>query len=215
MTTRVKICGVSTTSILDAALDAGADDIGLNFYPPSPRYVNVASAMKLANLARGKVRIVAVTVDATDTELDAIVADVAPDLLQLHGHETPERCVAIRRRFGITVMKAIGIAAKADLAKAAAYASSADHILYDAQAPKGATLPGGNGRAFDWKILHGVAARQPYMLSGGLTPANVAAAIKATGARAVDVSSGVEMRTGIKDAALVANFIAAAKAMKV
>jgi phosphoribosylanthranilate isomerase len=211
MTTRVKICGIRTADVMQVALDAGADDVGLVFFGKSPRHVGLADAAALAAMARGRARIVALTVDADDALLADIVDGVRPDLLQLHGGETPERCAAIKARFGVAVMKAIGVGAATDIARAEDYLAAVDLILFDAKPLPGAQLPGGNGVAFDWSMLAGVAARIPYMLSGGLTVETVAAAIRATGARAVDVSSGVESAPGVKDARLIRAFVAAAK----
>ena len=205
----VKICGLSTPETLDAALAAGADQIGLVFFPKSPRHVSLDGARALAAQARGRAEIVALTVDAKDAELDIIVEAIRPDWLQLHGRETPERVAAVKARSGAHVMKAVGVAATADLAEAAIYAGTADRLLLDAKPPKGAVLPGGNGVAFDWSILHGFA--EPFMLSGGLSPENVADAIRIARPAAVDVSSAVETAPGRKDPHLIAAFIAAAR----
>ena len=211
MTTRVKICGIKTAEIMRAAIDAGADDVGLVFFAKSPRHVSLAEAAALADMARGRVCVVALTVDADDALLGEIVREVRPGLLQLHGAETPERCAAIKARFGVPIMKAIGVGARADVDRALDYLPSVDLVLFDAKPPKGAVLPGGNGVTFDWSMLAGASARIPYMLSGGLTLDTVAAAVQATGAKAVDVSSGVESASGVKDAGLIRQFIAAAK----
>ena len=181
---------------------------GLCSFPCSPRYVEVEEARVLAAIGKGKVGTVAVLVDPDDALIDEVVERVRPDLLQLHGSETPERVAAIKARAGLPVMKAVAIEGAADIAAAAVYAASADHILFDAKAPDG-TLPGGNGVAFDWLALKGVAA--PFALSGGLTPDTVGEAIRLTGAALVDVSSGVERAPGEKDAELVRRFIRAAK----
>jgi phosphoribosylanthranilate isomerase len=206
---KVKICGVRTPVIVSTAAEAGADYVGLVLFADSPRYVEVEEARVLAAIAKGRVGTVAVLVDPDDALVDAVVGRVRPDLLQLHGRETPDRVAAIRARAGLPVMKAVAVASAADVAEAGAYAASADHILFDAKAKPGAALPGGNGVAFDWLALKGVAA--PFALSGGLTPETVGAAIRATGAALVDVSSGVERAPGEKDAELVRNFILAAK----
>ncbi len=211
MPTRVKICGIKTADIMRATLDAGADDVGLVFFGKSPRNVSVGEAVDLADIARGRARIVVLTVDADDAQLDAIARTVKPDLLQLHGKETPERVHAVKLRWNIPVMKAIGVASHADADRALTYESCADLILFDAKPPKDATLPGGNGLAFDWSMIAHVAGRMPWMLSGGLTPANVAEAVRVTRAPAVDVSSGVEIAPGQKDEVLIRAFIAAAK----
>jgi phosphoribosylanthranilate isomerase len=210
---RVKICGIRDREALVAALDAGTDDIGLVLFPPSPRNVSLAEASALAAIARGRARIVVLTVDADDALLTAVVEEVRPDILQLHGNESPERAAAIRKRFGVAVMKAIKVATAADARDALDYAGAVDLILFDARPPKGADRPGGHGVPFDWRALDDVNDRVLYMLSGGLTPANVGEAIRATGAAAVDVSSGVESATGVKDPALIRAFIAAVRAV--
>ena len=212
MTTRVKICGIKTEPIMRAALDAGADYVGLAFFAKSPRNVSLAQAAALAKIARGKATIVALVVDADDSLLEAIVRDVRPDLLQLHGSETPERCAAVKARWLMPIMKAIGVGTAAEAARALDYVPVADLILFDAKPLPNSDLPGGNGAAFDWSVLESVAAtRFPFMLGGGLTPANVAEAIRITGAAAVDVSTGVETAPGVKDATLIRAFVDAAK----
>jgi phosphoribosylanthranilate isomerase len=214
MSTRVKICGIRSADIMRAALDAGADDVGLVFFAKSPRNVTLNDAAALAELARGRARVVALTVDADNALLNAIVSQVKPDLLQLQGAETPAHCREVKFRWKTPIMKAIGVASADDAKRALAYdRPAADLILFDAKAPKDATLPGGNGLAFDWTMLEDVANRVPYMLAGGLTPQNVAAAIDVTGCTAVDVSSGVETAPGVKDVALIRAFIKAAKAV--
>jgi phosphoribosylanthranilate isomerase len=212
MSLLVKICGLSTPESLDAALSSGADMVGLVFFPKSPRNVSLNQARALAAQARGKAQVVALTVDADDQLLAAILDAASPDWLQLHGHESPERVAEIRARFGQPVMKALGIADKADLDRIAAYAPVADRLLFDAKPPKNAVLPGGNGLPFDWRLLAGLDAGFPAMLSGGLDPANVAEAIRLTGIGGVDVSSGVESAPGIKDPERIAAFVAAARA---
>jgi phosphoribosylanthranilate isomerase len=213
MPARVKICGIKSADIMRAALDAGADDVGLVFFSKSPRNVTLDEAGVLADIARGRARVVALTVDADTALLDAIVTQVKPDLLQFHGNETPAHCREVKFRWKTPIMKAIGVATADDAKRALAYdRMAAELILFDAKPPQDATLPGGNGLAFDWSLIEAVARRMPYMLSGGLTPANVAKAIEVTGCDAVDVSSGVEIAPGIKDAALIRAFISAAKA---
>jgi len=213
MAVEVKICGLKTRPALDAAVDAGADYVGLVFYPKSPRNIDLATAASLARAAAGRARSVALVVDADDAALREIVATVAPDLIQLHGKETPERVAAIKALTRTAVMKVIGVATAADVDGAAAYSGVADRILFDAKPPadRPNALPGGNGIAFDWRILGNWRERW-YMLSGGLTPANVAEAVALTHAPAVDVSSGVERAPGEKDPALIRDFIRAAKA---
>ena len=211
MTTAVKICGLSTAPTLEAAIDAGADYVGLVFFAKSPRNVSVPVAADLAARARGRVKTVALVVDPSDAALDQIVADVQPDWLQLHGHETPARVAEIKARYGLPVLKALPIATEADVVAADAWRPVADMLLFDAKPPPDATLTGGNGLSFDWRLVAGVARRYPFMLAGGLTPDNVAAAVATTGAAAVDVSSGVETAPGLKDADLIRRFVTAAK----
>lgn len=208
MTVKVKICGVRTPAILDAAVSAGADLVGLVFFAKSPRNVTLEQAAALADAARGRVETVAVLVDPDDDLIDAITGTVRPAMLQLHGHETPQRVAAIKARTGLPLLKAIAVSETADVKGADAY-TEADQILYDAKADPDAALPGGNGIAFDWRILS--AARRPFALSGGLGAGNVAEAIKLTGASLVDVSSGVERAPGEKDATLVTEFVRAAR----
>lgn len=210
MASRVKICGLSDAASVLAAAEAGARYIGFVFFAKSPRNVSVAQARELALAAPIGVAKVALVVDATDAELDAICAEVPLDMLQLHGHESPARVAQIRARYGLPVMKALGVARAEDLAQIAAYEAVADQILLDAKAPEGAALPGGNGLAFDWRLVAGYTFQKPWMLAGGLTPENVAEAIRLTGARQVDVSSGVEARAGVKDLARIKAFLAAA-----
>ena len=205
----VKICGLSTPDSIEAAVLAGADRMGLVFFARSPRHVSIKHAVRLAAIARGALGIVALTVDADDLALQDIVEAVRPDWLQLHGSESPERVATIRRRFGIPLMKAVGVARSEDLANVERYRAVADAILLDAKPPRGSMLPGGNGAVFDWALLRGGIA--PDMLSGGLSPDNVADAIRFTGAQAVDVSSGVESAPGVKDADKIHIFVRAAK----
>ncbi|SHI96903.1 phosphoribosylanthranilate isomerase [Roseomonas rosea] len=211
--TLVKICGLNDAAGLDAARAGGADMVGFVFFPPSPRAVTPARAAALAAAmpAEGAPLRVGLFVDAGDKELAATLEAVPLDILQLHGEETPERCAAVRARFGRPVMKALGIATEADLALLDAYAPVVDRFLLDAKPPPGATLPGGNAAVFDWSLLTRRAIPRPWLLAGGLTPGNVAEAIRATGAPGVDVSSGVERARGVKDPARIAAFLAAAK----
>lgn len=208
----VKICGLSTAPTLDAALSAGADLVGFVFFARSPRHVSLEVANALAARARGRARTVALTVDADDATLAAIIDAVAPDFLQLHGSETPDRVAAIRARFGISVIKALPVAVADDLAAVPLYARIADMLLFDAKPPPGAALPGGNGLAFDHTLLAGLDPGIPVMLSGGLVAENVAAAIRLVRPAAVDVSSGVECAPGEKDEDKIRAFIAAARA---
>ena len=207
----VKICGLSTEATLDATLEAGAERVGFVFFARSPRHLTLERAAVLARRARGRAAVVALTVDAEDAALDAIVGAVAPDMVQLHGRETPERVAALRARLGRPMVKALGIACAADLEAVPAYAAVADEIMFDAKPPKGAALPGGNGVAFDWRLLAALDLPVPFMLSGGLGPRNVGEALRVTRAPAVDVSSGVESAPGVKDPDLIAAFIRAAK----
>jgi phosphoribosylanthranilate isomerase len=207
----VKICGLKSADMLDVALDAGADMVGFVFFPPSPRNLNLAAAKLLGAQVVRRARKVALTVDATDEQLLDIVEAIKPDILQLHGHEPPERVAVVRSRFGMPVMKALPIAERADLAPIRQYEKVVDYLLFDARPPKDATRPGGLGVAFDWALLRGIDLQIPYMLSGGLDPANVAQAIAVTGAPGVDVSSGVERVPGEKDADKIRAFVRAAR----
>lgn len=213
MPTDVKICGLKTEGLMRTALDAGADYVGLVFFPKSPRSVDVPTAAKLAAIARGRARIVALVVDADDALVDEIASAVAPDLFQLHGAESPERVTAIKARTGAQVMKVIAVRTAEDAARALAYQGIADLIMFDAKHPEGqeGALPGGNGVAFNWEALLGVRDEVRYMLAGGLNAENVAEAIRLTGAAIVDVSSGVERAPGEKDPEKIRRFIAAAK----
>ncbi|WP_375408708.1 phosphoribosylanthranilate isomerase [uncultured Methylobacterium sp.] len=208
---RVKICGLSTAETLRAALDAGADLVGFVHFPKSPRHVGLEEGARLSAQAKGHAERVLLLVDPDDALVAASVAAIEPDLIQLHGGETPERVIEIRRASGRPVMKALGVAGREDLAGMTAYAGAADRILLDARPPKGADLPGGNGQAFDWEILSGTDLPVGLMLSGGLTPGNVSEALRRTGVTAVDVSSGVEGSPGVKDPALIRAFLAAVR----
>ena len=207
----VKICGLSTPEALDVALDAGADMVGFVFFPPSPRHLAFDAARMLGDRVRGRARKVALTVDADDATFEAIVKSLRPDLLQLHGKETPARVTALKRRFGRPAMKAIPVEAKSDLALVADYVATADRLLFDARAPREATRPGGLGKVFDWRLLENLDPGLPFMLSGGLDAANVSEALRITGAPGVDVSSGVERAPGHKDPDKIRAFIRAAR----
>jgi phosphoribosylanthranilate isomerase len=209
--TRVKICGLSTADTMQAALDAGADFVGLVFFAKSPRNVSLKQAVALANLARGRAEVVTLVVDADDALLRDIAGEVRPDFIQAHGKETVSRVTEIKELTDIAVIKACSVATVDDVEATKAYDGVVDLMLYDAKAPKDG-LPGGNGLSFDWRILKG--APHPFMLAGGLTPENVAEAIRVTSAEMVDVSSGVETAPGVKDAARIAKFIEAAKAAR-
>jgi len=208
----VKICGLTRETDLDAAVEAGADMIGFNFFPPSPRAVSIARAAELAARVPEGVVKVALTVDADDDLLGDIAANAGVDMMQLHGHEQPERVVEVRRLFGLEVMKALPISDAGDVRHAHAYETVANSLLFDAKPPKDATRPGGNAIAFDWRLIVGEKWTKPWLLAGGLTPENVAEAIAVSGARGVDVSTGVEDAPGIKSADKIRRFIAAAKA---
>jgi phosphoribosylanthranilate isomerase len=211
---RVKICGLKTLADVAAVVAAGAAYAGFNFFPKSPRFVTPDAARALALAAPEGLCKVALVVDAEDAALDGIVAEVPLDMLQLHGHETPARVAEVKARYGLPVMKVIGVADATDLASLMDYQLVSDQILIDAKAPKGAVLPGGNGLAFDWRLLVGRRWLKPWMLAGGLTPDNVAEAIRRTGARQVDVASGVESAPGVKDAGRIAAFVEAAQGVK-
>jgi len=211
MSLTVKICGLSTLEALDVALDAGADMVGFVFFPPSPRHLLYEAARPLGARVRGLAQKVALTVDADDAVLDALVEALRPDLLQLHGRESPARVAVLKTRFGLPVMKAIPVETKADLAAIATYATVADRLLFDARAPREATRPGGLGKPFDWRLLENLDPGVPFMLSGGLDADNVAEALRITRAPGVDVSSGVERAPGEKDPDKIRAFIRAAR----
>lgn len=213
MSIAVKICGLKTRETLEAAVAGGAEFVGFNFYPPSPRFLPFAAASEIAGAAPNSVGRVGVFVDADEETLERAIAAAGLDLLQLHGDEPPERVAALKARFGLPVIKAITIAVAADVDRAQAFAGLADWLLFDAKPPRGPdALPGGNAACFDWRLLAGRQWALPWMISGGLDAANVAQAIAATGAGAVDVSSGVERERGVKDAGMIGAFIAAARA---
>jgi phosphoribosylanthranilate isomerase len=207
----VKICGLSTPDALDAALEAGADMVGFVFFEPSPRHLGIEAARTLGEQVHGRAKKVALTVDATDDALARIVKSLAPDLLQLHGRETPDRVVTVRTRFGLPVMKALPIAERSDLSPIRLYDKVVDRLLFDARAPREATRPGGLGKSFDWRLLESLKAGVPFMLSGGLDAGNVGEALRITKAPGVDVSSGVERAPGEKDPDKIRAFVAAAR----
>lgn len=207
----VKICGLRSHEAVDVALDAGADQVGFVFFAPSPRNLAYGAARALGERVKGRAEKVALTVDATDKMLGEIVEAVRPDMLQLHGSETPERVVAVRTRFGLPVMKALPIEDRASLSSIRLYANVADRIIFDARAPRDATRPGGLGKPFDWRLLEGVDPGIPFMLSGGLDVGNVADALSITRAPGVDVSSGVERIPGEKDPDKIRAFVRAAR----
>jgi phosphoribosylanthranilate isomerase len=212
MSLLVKICGLKTPEALDVALESGADLVGFVFFAPSPRHLGFEAARALGGRAKGRAGKVALSVDADDATLAAIVESLKPDILQLHGVETPERLTALRSRFGLPVMKAIPVAERKDLARIDLYKKVADRLIFDARAPQDATRPGGLGTPFDWTLLKGVDPGIPFMLSGGLDVGNVAEALRITRAPGVDVSSGVERAPGEKDADKIRAFIRAARA---
>ena len=207
----VKFCGLQSADDVSAAASAGARYVGFVFFEKSPRNLSLQRAAPLALEVPLGLCKVALTVNADDAFLDALTNVVAVDMLQLHGSETPARVTEIKQRYGLPVMKAVGIAQAEDLPQLDAYMNVTDQILVDAKPPKGSALPGGNGLAFDWRLLAGRSWPKPWMLAGGLTPENVAEAARMTGARQVDVSSGVESSPGVKDAGLIAAFGKAAK----
>ncbi|RZK01117.1 MAG: phosphoribosylanthranilate isomerase [Novosphingobium sp.] len=208
--TATKICGLTTPDMLEAAIQARADHVGFNFFPPSPRYLAPRDAAALAERAEGRISRVGLFVDADDTAITEAVAAGRLDAIQLHGQETPERAAQVRARFGVPVWKVISVASAADVARADAYATAADLILFDAKTPKG-TLPGGMGLAFDWSLVANWKGPLAWGLAGGLNPINVAEAVARTGAPLVDTASGVESAPGVKDADLIAAFCRAAR----
>jgi phosphoribosylanthranilate isomerase len=210
---RVKICGLREEAHVAAALAAGAAYLGFVFFAKSPRNLAPARAAELARLVPPGIAKVGLVVDAGDAEIDALFAAVPLDMLQLHGNESAARVREVKARTGLPVMKAVGVAGADDLAALDTYAGVADQILVDAKPPKGAERPGGNAAAFDWGLIAGRRWPAPWMLAGGLTPGNVAEAIRLTGARQVDVSSGVESAPGVKDEGLIRAFIRAARGL--
>jgi phosphoribosylanthranilate isomerase len=208
---KAKICGLSTPETVQAALDGGAAYLGFNFFPPSPRAIGPEAAARLAEAARGKAQVVAVTVDPDDALVDHIAATLNPDLIQLHGSETPMRAAEIRRRTGALIVKVVPVSTVHDLDKAKAFDGAADQLMFDTKPPEGAVLPGGNGIRFDWTITQGRRFDRPWFLAGGLDPWNVAEAISASGAPIVDVSSGVERGPGYKDPRLISAFLDAVR----
>lgn len=210
----VKICGLKTPETVDAAIAAGADLVGFVFFPPSPRHLSLSAAKVLGAHVAGRAGKVALTVNAGDDELHDIVGALAPDMLQLHGVETPERVAAVRALFGLPVVKALPVAERGDLASVRQYEKVADRLLFDARPPRDATRPGGLGMPFDWTLLRDLDGAVPYLLSGGLDAANVAQAIAITNAPGVDVSSGVERTPGEKDIEKIRAFVRAARAAR-
>jgi phosphoribosylanthranilate isomerase len=207
----IKICGLSTPETVLAALENRAHLVGFIFFPKSPRHVSVAQATNLRALAKGQAMAVAVTVDASDDLLDEIVTGMRPDVLQLHGHETPDRVVDVKARFSLPVIKALSISEAKDLDAVKSYFGIANKLLLDAKAPKGSLLPGGNGVSFDWNLLTALDPNLDYMLSGGLNAANVGQALNLTHAPGIDISSGVESAPGVKDIGMMNEFFAAVR----
>jgi phosphoribosylanthranilate isomerase len=212
MSVLIKICGLKTPAALDAALEAGADLVGFVFFSPSPRDIGFEAARTLGARVGNRARKVAVSVDANDDLLHTCISALKPDLLQLHGKEPPERVAVIRSRFGLPVMKALPISARADLSSVHLYAKVADLLMFDARAPRAASRPGGHGKAFDWHLLENLALPLPFMVSGGLDAGNVGEALRITRADGLDVSSGVEDAPGHKDADMIRAFVRAARA---
>lgn len=208
---KIKMCGLTRVGDVAAAVAAGADYVGLVSFPRSPRHLEIAEAAALARAVPEGITRVALVVDADDAALDALTGAVPINMLQLHGRETPARVSEIRARTGLPVMKAVGLATADDLPQIAGYEAAADQLLIDAKPPEGAARPGGNALAFDWALIAGRRWALPWMLAGGLTPANVAEAVQRTGARQLDVSSGIESTPGVKDASLMCAFTDAAR----
>jgi len=214
MTLDIKICGLKTDAAMAAALAGGASHVGFIFFAKSPRFIDPAEAGRLRQAAIGRAKAVAVTVDADDAFLDDIVAEMRPDMLQLHGAETPVRVAELTARYGLPVMKVLSVAEAADLDGIKPYIGIADRFMFDAKPPKGSQLPGGNGVSFDWRILAGLDAGVDYMLSGGLNAANVGDALRLANPPGIDISSGVESAPGIKDPALIEQFFRAVGAAR-
>lgn len=207
----IKICGINSPKALDAVLEQRADYAGLVFFPPSPRHLALRDAAMLGERAAGRTKLVGLFVDADDAMIGEALAAARIDVVQLHGKESPERVAQVKARFGVPVWKALSIASAADVAAAARYDGAADLLLFDAKAPKGAALPGGLGLVFDWSLLAARRGPTPWGLAGGLSPANVGEAVRATGTGLVDVSSGVESAPGVKDESLIRAFCRAAR----
>lgn len=207
----IKICGLSTAEAVDRAVEQGATHIGFIFFPKSPRHIEPDLAGLLADRVRGRAKIVAVTVDADTDDLDEIVALLKPDMLQLHGSESPDRMLMLKALYALPMIKAFSVREADDLLRIDPYIGIADLFLFDAKPPKGSDLPGGNGISFDWTVMRALDDSVPYMLSGGLNAGNVADALKETKAPGIDVSSGVESAPGVKDLAMIDGFFAAVR----
>jgi len=211
MGVKTKICGISTPEALRAAMDGGAGWVGFVFFPKSPRNISVEAAARLVEPARGRVKLVALLVDPADALVDEIATGLKPDLIQLHGSETPARVREIGQRAGVGLIKALPVADAADVDAAGAYDSLVDHLMFDAKPAKDATRPGGGGGRFDWSLMTGRRFTRPWFLAGGLDPWNLAEAAAQSGAPLLDVSSGVERGPGLKDPALITAFLDAAR----
>lgn len=211
MKTQVKICGLKTAEAAERAVALGASHVGFIFFPKSPRNIEPDDAGRIADRIRGQAKIVAVTVNADNDELDEIVSTLNPDILQLHGSEDAERLLTVKAMYGLPVMKALSVREASDLEKIDAYIGIADRFLFDAKPPKGSDLPGGNGVSFDWKLLDALDGSVDYMLSGGLNADNIGEAMAQTSARAIDISSGVESAPGVKDLKLMESFFNAVR----
>ena len=211
MKTQVKICGLKTAEAAERAVALGASHVGFIFFPKSPRNIEPDDAGRIADRIRGQAKIVAVTVDADNDELDEIVSALNPDILQLHGSEDADRLLTVKAMYGLPVMKAFSVREASDLERIDAYIGIADRFLFDAKPPKGSELPGGNGVSFDWKLLDALDGSVDYMLSGGLNADNIGEAMAQTSARAIDISSGVESAPGVKDLKLMESFFNAVR----
>ena len=211
MALKAKICGVSTPEAARAALEGGAGWLGFVFFPKSPRNMSLEAAARLAEPIRGRAKVVALLVDPTDAEVDEVARGLQPDLIQLHGKESPARTREIAARAGCGIIKALPVAEASDLAAAGAYEGLVEHLMFEGKPPKDAALPGGAGRAFDWSLMSGRRFARPWFLAGGLDPWNVAEAARVSGAPLVDVSSGVERGPGLKDPALITAFLDAVR----
>ncbi|PSJ58086.1 phosphoribosylanthranilate isomerase [Kumtagia ephedrae] len=214
MSLDIKICGLKTLETLAVALDGGASHVGFIFFAKSPRYVEPDLAGRLREAARGRAKAVAVVVNADDAFLDRIVSETKPDMLQLHGRETPERVAEVKARYGLPAMKAFSVSESADLDRIAPYRGIADRFLFDAKPPKGSELPGGNGVSFDWRLLRELDPKLDYLLSGGLNAENVGEALALAGPPGIDISSGVESAPGVKDVGLIDGFFRAVGAAR-
>lgn len=212
MSIQVKICGITSADAADAAMRAGAEFVGLNFHPGSPRNLKPEQASSLAIRMRGRSRLVVLLADAGDEAIAVAVAAAKPDFIQLHGRENPERIAAVRLRFGLPIIKAFAIAEANDLVEVSKFENVADMFLFDAKAPPNASRPGGHGAAFDWQLLRGRTFSRPWLLAGGITADNVGRAIRAAEAPGVDVSSGVEISPGLKSPDMIRDFVAAVRA---